>query len=401
MNELAFPLAMLATVIAITIVLAYVPQISQPKTPLGARVPADKLTHPTVRSAISRYKLYVIISGLLSAIATAAFSTSMPIISALSTLIVTAVSIGAYISQRKRIIEVKKSENWFQGAEFAVSGRVSGSISRQKAGDSTNIAASHNKGSALSLPDEKLAAIDALPQPQFPWIYILLSVFSLVVSVLIVATNWDSIPQVFATHWGPNMQPDAWSEKSIGSVFFGSFISLAIVIFMAGISAVIVKAQVHNRTDRSMRGQLRTQVMLAATTTGLGVTTLALSIGFALLQVTSVLPEYQHLMGWTFALMMVGALGSVIAMLIILASNQGKADDILRGVTFGDEAKESPDNDDFYKFGMFYYNPDDPAVLVEKRFGAGVDFNYAHWQGKVFMAVIIAILIGSFSLIFL
>lgn len=47
---------------------------------------------------------------------------------------------------------------------------------------------------------------------------------------------------------------------------------------------------------------------------------------------------------------------------------------------------------------MFYYNPDDPAVMVDKRFGAGVDFNYARWQAKVFMAVILLLLIGSIAL---
>ena len=43
--------------------------------------------------------------------------------------------------------------------------------------------------------------------------------------------------------------------------------------------------------------------------------------------------------------------------------------------------------------GMFYYNPDDPAVTVEKRYGVGLDFNYAHWQAKVFM-VVVALLVA-------
>lgn len=47
---------------------------------------------------------------------------------------------------------------------------------------------------------------------------------------------------------------------------------------------------------------------------------------------------------------------------------------------------------------MFYYNPDDPAVLVEKRFGVGVDFNYACWQAKAFLAAIAVLIIGSIAL---
>ena len=47
---------------------------------------------------------------------------------------------------------------------------------------------------------------------------------------------------------------------------------------------------------------------------------------------------------------------------------------------------------------MFYYNPDDPAVMVDKRFGVGMDFNYATWQAKAFMAFVALVLIGSIAL---
>lgn len=381
MNTSVFPLSMLATVIAITVLLAYVPQISQPRTPMGVRVPTAKLNHPVVRTAISKYRMYVIVSGVVSAILVAAFSTSMPAISALSTLVVTFISIGAYVIQRKRIITTKQAEDWFKDAEFAVSGRIANTKNAQ-------------------LSDEKLAAIDALPQPHYPWVYFLLSLVSLAVSVLIVAANWDEIPQTIATHWGPEMQPDAWSTKSVGSVFFASFMSLGMLVLLFATCAAIVKGHVHNRSDRSIRGQLRTQVMLAATVTGLGIVALTMTIGFSFLQVISALPRYQNLMGLPLAVIMIGTIGATIGMLIILVNHQGKTDDILRGVNFGDESKESPDNDAFYKWGMFYYNPDDPAVLVEKRFGAGVDFNYARWQGKVFVAVMLAILVGSLALVF-
>ncbi|WP_284796197.1 DUF5808 domain-containing protein [Corynebacterium rhinophilum] len=48
--------------------------------------------------------------------------------------------------------------------------------------------------------------------------------------------------------------------------------------------------------------------------------------------------------------------------------------------------------------GILYYNPDDPAVLVDKRLGVGVSFNYATWQAKVFLAVMAIIIIGSIAL---
>ena len=83
---------------------------------------------------------------------------------------------------------------------------------------------------------------------------------------------------------------------------------------------------------------------------------------------------------------------------IITLNYLDKADKILRQVRFEDDGKESPDNDEHLKFGMFYYNPDDPAVWVAKRYGVGMDFNYARWQGKAFITVVVLILCGVIAL---
>ncbi|KAB1504063.1 hypothetical protein F7230_02915 [Corynebacterium sp. 320] len=40
----------------------------------------------------------------------------------------------------------------------------------------------------------------------------------------------------------------------------------------------------------------------------------------------------------------------------------------------------------------------DPAVFVDKRFGTGVDFNYASWQGKVFLGLIVLVVAASIAL---
>lgn len=59
------------------------------------------------------------------------------------------------------------------------------------------------------------------------------------------------------------------------------------------------------------------------------------------------------------------------------------------------------DDDDLYKLGLFYYNPNDPAIMVEKRVGIGYDFNYARLPAKVFIIVIFLILLISLIIPFL
>jgi uncharacterized membrane protein len=59
------------------------------------------------------------------------------------------------------------------------------------------------------------------------------------------------------------------------------------------------------------------------------------------------------------------------------------------------------EDDNNYKFGIFYYNKKDPAVFVNKRMGIGWTFNYAKWQAKLITAVILAIAIVPLSYLYL
>ena len=53
------------------------------------------------------------------------------------------------------------------------------------------------------------------------------------------------------------------------------------------------------------------------------------------------------------------------------------------------------DDDDNWIFGMFYYNPNDSRLNVEKRFGYGGTINMAHPAGKVISVIIALLLLGS------
>jgi len=42
------------------------------------------------------------------------------------------------------------------------------------------------------------------------------------------------------------------------------------------------------------------------------------------------------------------------------------------------------DDDRYWYAGLFYNNPDDPAVFVPKRFGVGWTINFGHPRGRLF-----------------
>lgn len=49
--------------------------------------------------------------------------------------------------------------------------------------------------------------------------------------------------------------------------------------------------------------------------------------------------------------------------------------------------------------GVIYYNPDDPALMVEKRFGAGYTFNFANRWSWVLLGSLVLIVLSIFLIV--
>lgn len=56
---------------------------------------------------------------------------------------------------------------------------------------------------------------------------------------------------------------------------------------------------------------------------------------------------------------------------------------------------EIENDDNNWKWGLFYYNPNDPKLMVPKRFGIGWTFNFGHTMAYVIMGLILAFIIGD------
>lgn len=86
--------------------------------------------------------------------------------------------------------------------------------------------------------------------------------------------------------------------------------------------------------------------------------------------------------------------GTMIAGAVVLSFTTGQGGSRIKVFKANDGSVISRDEDKYWKLGIIYYNPDDPAVWVEKRFGIGWTINFARPSGW-FM------LIGIFALIVL
>lgn len=362
-DDLTFRAVIAATLLVTGVLLGLSPRLSPKGVVLGVRVPEAHLGDPVVRGAVRRFRAVNLAAAVLLAAACFLPDASVVLWAILAQI---AFMLASYLYLRRGIARHKAREGWFTGLPTRVVGQVSEDLERW------------------------------LPEPRVPWLAFALGLVSIVASVLAVASIYDRLPDTIPTHWGTGFEPDQWAPKSVGSVYTLSFVNAGMLVLFFVISLLLTTLRVQTRSGSGIRGRLRTRMMVYLVNRALGwfVAALVLSLSFA--QVATFFPS---LVKPSFLLIMAVSLGGSLALVVAIVRGQLSLDDDLRRLDLGPEY-EAPDNDRFYKWGMFYYNPDDPAVVVEKRFGAGFDFNYARWQGKAFVAFIFLVLLASFAPLF-
>lgn len=182
-----FALLMAVTTLAITWIMAQMPALASPGTPLGVRVPKAYLSDSAVTSALAGYKVRTWGCGIAATILSL-FAWKLPLLAAVPSLLVTLGGLWAYISQRRRIIAAKKAGGWFDEVETTIAARVS-----------TN---------ANGTPE-----FEGIPTPTFPWLTMLASLLCIAAGAIIVASHWSAIPDPVPVHWNDSMEADNWSDK--------------------------------------------------------------------------------------------------------------------------------------------------------------------------------------------
>jgi len=215
--------------------------------------------------------------------------------------------------------------------------------------------------------------------------------FALLAAVAVwLELHWSEIPNRFPIHWGIDGRPNGWATRSVAGVFaplaIGALICALLGFLAYAIlrwSRVIQVGTVAGENEQCFRRivvsvLIATEYLLAlvfgwtgllalsttqSTPAGVPVI-LVLSLGFTLVV--------------TILLFRVGQGGSRLAVGVGSAT----------AVPVGDRTA-----DRYWKLGLFYVNHDDPAVIVEKRFGIGYTLNFGRPGTWLMVAMLTAVVI--------
>jgi hypothetical protein len=199
--------------------------------------------------------------------------------------------------------------------------------------------------------------------PGQAWL-LLAPVFFVLIPAVLVAMDYANLPERYPVHWNIAGQPDSFAVKSLLSVFFPTVVGLVVV---GSLGAMMWLAEfARSPLIRITRLPFLPQVLVLW---GVGL-----------------------LLGWVALLPWLRQKGyptGGVWMLLIPAGIVLMVFAMLRPRPSATAATPR----DKWKWGVFYNNPEDPALVVDKRFGLGWTFNFGHPKSWIVIAVITAIVL--------
>jgi len=201
--------------------------------------------------------------------------------------------------------------------------------------------------------------------------------------------NYSSLPSKIPTHWNYLGKIDAWSPKSYGSVLFPSIMQFCTIILLAFVTLNIFTSRIKLNTNDIQKSKTNALKYLSGIASSLYLIMLFIVVTFW----GTTLPGLQgsDLNAYSLWISLLGPLIGVIVMLYTYirygdkTSSKDKSND-----------SYSPEDDDaFWLWGFLYNNPNDPAVMVQKRYGLGWTLNIGNKMGKFILVILLVFILGS------
>lgn len=210
-------------------------------------------------------------------------------------------------------------------------------------------------------------------------LWFLLLLLPIAVTAILAVIYYPGLPEKIATHFNNSGAADAWEVKSVGFIMAPIFnqIVLAALMAMVGLFS--------RRAPASVKGNPKAAP---------GYTAFRKLISLFVIAIAFVV-ETQFLMT---ELIYLGIVSNMQTVLTVILALTGIFVIVLFIAFFKMIRGNKPsgtvlDDDEKWVLGMFYFNPSDPSVFVEKRSGIGRTVNFGRPAAWGVMAVIVLVIV--------
>ncbi len=344
MNEIA--LSMLPVIILLTLIQAYTPFVTRKSECFGVSIPQSEFHNPNINAMRKSYALYIVLIGLITCAAVFLFGTANVMIWTILPLPLIGVDFGVYYLFHRRMKAFKNTTGWAQN----MSGTVVVDTS----------------------PDEA-----DYPSP----IWLLVYPVMILMTIAFIASTYPNMPDRIPMHFNFAGIADRYANKTLMTAYFPVFAQAFMTIIFTGCYFVIKTAR--KQIDPENPEKSRHQVTIFRRSWGqfilfCGALMLLLFAGIPFLTIGV-------LSASTYLYFTLGMTGAICAASVYLAVKIGQGGSRVSGPS-NSKVLNVRDDDRFWKLGVFYFNPDDPSLFVEKRFGIGWTSNFARPMTYVIIA---------------
>jgi uncharacterized membrane protein len=330
-----------------------------------------------------------------------------------------------YLYFHKRMKKFKEAQPW------RAHGAATGAGPRVVTPGMASMAGATEKAGAENVTDvqaEPVLVVDTEPPKRdvlHPAWLLLLAVIG-IITLLYLLYIWPSLPDRMPIHMDAAGVIDGWADKTPGGVVTLLFVQWIIIGVFALVYLMIPlsKRQIDASKPLESREQGRRFRYTMSACLVFSGAALAAILGFFQISFARGDSGMQLFVVTLVTLILIFA---VIVVMLVVMFRVGQGGSKLRVKVIhdghmdsegledpeGSEGANSPDNtnssrvrmtntddDVYWKLGQFYFNPKDPAVFVEKRFGLGWTINFGHVLSWLFFGGLIAVIVVSMALVF-
>lgn len=222
------------------------------------------------------------------------------------------------------------------------------------------------------------------------------------ISVAVIGFFYNRIPNQFPIHWNSQNIPDRSVEKSPLSVMMMPAMQLLMIPVLAFSHYAFIKSKQKLLTNYPQITSYQSKKFRRAWSINFLVTSIATQLLLTSTNFFSLFFAEDMAFGWMGLLIGLFIFGIVgYSSFLTWKYGQGGEKLVFSEIDEPVEEVTEVDEEKYWKLGVFYYNPEDSSIFVEKRFGIGSTINLARWQSWACIAglVLFCIFIGVIPLL--
>ncbi|MBD3922107.1 DUF1648 domain-containing protein [Paenibacillus sp. PR3] len=310
------------------------------RTPFGVSVPADERHHPAIRALRKSYALMISAAAVVAALIVALLGSTgvvegtnkQSLLGVGATLLLMLVGFAIFVWYHRRMLTLKEQEGW------------------QKRMNNRYAAAQ------LSFHNSPVT---------YGIVWFIPHLVVIAACAFIAVLSYDSLPDVIPTHFDWDGTVTDWSEKTWGSVLSLNIIQLIMTVIMVFVNWTIRWSRASldpNKPEQSAQAERKYR---RSTSLFILVFSFLLILMMGWVQAISL---YERRMEGSMVIVsMLPLIVAGVWMVWLFRMNRERSQ----------FDRISRDQDRHWKLGTLYWNPEDPAIFVEKRSGIGWTINFA------------------------